>query len=142
MGGTMTSAMPAPAGPPDPVAAALLREVRALFHARGAERLPTEEVVAALAAGGRSITATRLTRTLKPLGAAPRQFRVEGRVRWGYHLNDLPAVPAEGRDAPKETEAVALPTAAAPAPSAEVVADDALAAQREWNWYLALRAWR
>jgi hypothetical protein len=138
----MTSAMPAPAGPLDPAAAALLCEVRALFHARGAERLPTEEVVAALAAGGRSITATRLTRTLKPLGAAPRQFRVEGRPRWGYRLSDLPADPAKGRDAPKGPETVEPPEPAAPTPRPEVADADALAAQQEWNWYLALRAWR
>jgi hypothetical protein len=59
--------------------AALLRDLRDLFRERGAERLPTEEIVAALAARqGRPITAHRLARMLKPSGVAPRQFRMPG----------------------------------------------------------------
>jgi hypothetical protein len=72
--------------------AALLRDLRALFRERGAERLPTAAIVVALGARhGRPITAHRLARLLKPSGATPRQFRAAGRRMWG---GVLPARPA------------------------------------------------
>jgi hypothetical protein len=83
---------------PETAAAALVLELLELFRERGAERLPTEEIVAALAERrGRPITAHRLARMLKPYGVAPRQFRMpgSGRRAWGYRLSDL----AEIRDA-------------------------------------------
>jgi len=84
-------------------AAELLPVLRALCRELGTDRLPTDEAVVALSAwSGQPITANRLARTLKPLGIAPRQFRVRGERRWGYLLTDL----AESRDV------VLLPVAA------------------------------
>jgi hypothetical protein len=75
------------AAPPLPP---LLLALRALFHGRGVDRLPTEAVVAALGERlGRPVTAHRVALALKPHGVAPRQFRLAGRRVWGYCLSDL-----------------------------------------------------
>jgi hypothetical protein len=101
------------AAPPLPP---VLPALRALFQGLGADRLPTEAVVAALAErlGGAPITATRLARTLKPYGVAPRQFRVSGSGRrvWGYCLHDLPAAPVESRDTAPPAESRDTPKGA------------------------------
>jgi hypothetical protein len=145
--------MSAPAGRPGrapddpacvpPTAAALLHALRGVFRDHGAARLPTEAVVAALAARlGQPITATRVTRTLKPLGVEPRQFRIAGRRAWGYCLSDLGA-PAESRDGAaagesRDTPAALTPVAAAPEPVGKGAARDPTDAAEEWNWRLAL----
>jgi hypothetical protein len=93
--------MPKPIALPEPTAAALLPALIDLFRGRGVDRLPTEEVVAALGARlGRPITANRLARTLKPCGIGPRQFRMQGRRAWGYYARDF----AESRDAEPSVE--------------------------------------
>jgi hypothetical protein len=134
--------MPKPSAMPEPTAAALLLELLELFRERGADRLPTEEAVAALGARlGRPITANRLARTLKPHGAVPRQFRLAGRRVWGYLLADLAggrdaALPVEKRDA----GVVTPPAPAAPEPSVRIAAADRLDAEQEWAMRLAMAA--
>jgi hypothetical protein len=139
------------AAPPLPP---LLPALRALFQGLGADRLPTEAVVAALAErlGGAPITATRLARTLKPYGVAPRQFRVPGSGRrvWGYCLHDLPAAPVESRDAVPPAESRDTPKGPAAPPLAATTTSEAgrgLAAQptgrdaeQEWATWLAMAA--
>jgi hypothetical protein len=86
---------------PEPADKALLPALVEVFRARGANRLGTGEIVAALGERlGRPITANRLARTLKPYGAALRQFRLAGERVWGYLLADL----ARGRDAEPPVE--------------------------------------
>jgi Protein of unknown function (DUF3631) len=103
-------------------AAELLPVLRTLFRERGVDRLPTDEVVAALGERlGRPITANRLARTLKPHGVAPRQFRIQGRRAWGYCLRDL----VERRDAD---------------PPVERRDTDRLDAEREWATRVAMAA--
>jgi Protein of unknown function (DUF3631) len=138
------------AAPPLPP---LLPALRALFQGLGADRLPTEAVVAALAErlGGAPITATRLARTLKPYGVAPRQFRVPGSGRrvWGYCLHDLPAAPVEGRDAappaesrdsPKGPPAAPLPAATTPGAGGGPAAQPPRDPEQEWATWLAMAA--
>jgi hypothetical protein len=91
--------MPAPRdqSEPDAAAEALLRALIEVFRERGVDRLPTEEVVAALGKRlGRPISANRVARSLKPYGVRPRQFRIGGRRVWGYLLADLLEGPAAG----------------------------------------------
>jgi hypothetical protein len=117
--------MPEPPSRPGPTTAALLRELRDLLRGRGVGRLPTEEVVAALAGRpGGPVTANRLGRMLRPHGVAPRQYRTPGSGRrvWGYLLADLPesrdtAPPGESRDSA-----------------------DRLAAEQEWASRMAMAA--
>jgi hypothetical protein len=109
---------------PEFTAAAVLPALIELFRERGADRLGTDEVVAALGERlGRSITANRLARTLGAYGAAPRQFRMpgSGRRAWGYRLSDL----AERRDAE---------------PPVESRDTDCLDAEHEWAVRVAMAA--
>ena len=99
--------MPKPTAHPEP-AEALLPVLIELFRDRGVDRMAIEVIVAALAELGRPITATKLTRTLKPLGAAPRQFRLSGRRVWGYLAADL--AEAQGAGPAAEGCDVALPS--------------------------------
>jgi hypothetical protein len=118
--------------------AALLLELLELFRERGVDRLPTEEIVAALGERlGRTITAHRLARTLKPLGVAPRQFRLHGRQRWGYLLADV----TESRDAALSLESQSAGPSAESrnaAPPAGRRDADRAGAEQEWATRLAM----
>jgi hypothetical protein len=99
-----------------------------LFRERGAERLPTAAIVAALGGRlGRPISAHRLARTLGPYGAAPRQFRAAGRRMWGYYRHDLPD---DGGDAPAPIRAAEPPVERRDA--------DRVDAEHEWAARLAM----
>jgi hypothetical protein len=133
-------------------APALLHALHDLLRGRGVDRLPTEAAVAALGERlGGPITATRLARTLKPYGVAPRQYRVSGSGRrvWGYCLHDLPADSVESRDTAPPDESRDTPKGPAAAPLAAVTAPESgrgPAAQpprdpeQEWVMWLAMTA--
>lgn len=81
-------------------AAILLADLRTLFDATKADRLPTAEVVAALGAmddrpwpewrDGRPLTARQLARLLEPFHVRPRVIRPPGGALFrGYHRADL-----------------------------------------------------
>src|SRR5690606_6438562 len=86
----------------DPPAIQLLGDLRALFEARGVDRLASAEIVESLAKmedrpwpewkAGRPITVRQLARLLAPFGVRPKQMRDDGgsgpKVR-GYLLDDL-----------------------------------------------------
>jgi Protein of unknown function (DUF3631) len=152
--GAGLSAMPKPAGRPEPAAEALLRDLRDLFRERGAERLTTAAIVTALGERpGRPITANRLARTLGPVGVKPRQFRVGGRQTWGYTLADLPEIPNAGlsvescddnppierRDAGVVEPPVPV-AVAAPEPGIGIAGQDHLDLAQEWATRLAMAA--
>jgi len=125
--------VPKPSAMPEPTAVELRLELLELFRERGVDRLPTEEVVAALAARlGRPVTANRLARTLKPHGVAPRQFRVQGRRVWGYCARDL----AESRDADPPGESRDVGSERAPDRIGH------LGAEQEWATRVAMAAGR
>jgi hypothetical protein len=125
----------------------LLIEMIAVFHERGVDRLPTDEIVEALAARGRKITANRLARTLKPHGVKPRQFRIQGERRWGYLLADL----AGGQDAalPQKDHGAGLSVESGDAAPAAGIRDAGIRdgaggrdAAGEWAVLLAMHAGR
>jgi hypothetical protein len=148
--------MPEPGDRPEPADKALLPALIELFRGRGVDRLPTEEVVAALAERlGRPITATRLARTLGPQGVAPRQYRASGQRVRGYLLADLAEsrdaalsgenlsdescgsdLSGETRDAEAAVERHAAAVAAPPVPNSF----DRLDAEQEWATRLAMAA--
>jgi hypothetical protein len=137
--------MPAPRVQPEPTAEALLRALIEVFRKRGVDQLGAPEVVAALGERqGRPITASRLARTLKPYGVAPRQFRLAGRQTWGYLLADVLAGGVEGRDTAPPSESRDAWAEESPAPVAASRASgspsDHLDAEQEWSVRLALAA--
>ena len=81
--------------------AMLLADIQAIFKARSAERLPTEQIVEDLSKmddrpwpemqSGKAITTNKLTRTLKPLDICRKQWRIGGTDErpWGFYLADF-----------------------------------------------------
>jgi hypothetical protein len=76
----------------------LLRDMRAIFQERGADRLTSAELVDALNGmeeapwgdlGGRGLDARRLARMLRPYGVRPRKLRLGETTIRGYDSGDL-----------------------------------------------------
>lgn len=77
----------------------LLADVRDLFIERGADRLESAEIVAALVARedrpwqesnhGKPISPAQLARLLRPFGVEPKVFRIGDKTHRGYWLDDL-----------------------------------------------------
>jgi hypothetical protein len=126
--------LPAPRSAPASDAAALLPALRDLFREHGVDRLPTEAAVAALGARlGRPITPHWLARALKPHGVAPRQFRLQGRQRWGYCLRDF----AESRNAALPGEGLGAGPLAESRDAEIHAGGDARDPAAEWSWRIA-----
>jgi hypothetical protein len=82
----------------DSVGAMLLEDMRTIFEARGTDRLPSNELVAALSdredrpwpefKGGKPITPRQIARLLAPFGISPTNIKIGGHVPKGYQLED------------------------------------------------------
>ena len=101
-------------GDTEPAGVRLLSDMMAVFERRGAERLPTREIVASLIemeerpwsewSKGRPLTAHQMARLLRPFGVTSRNVRTAGEQLKGFDLAELRTVHARYSPSPPQSD--------------------------------------